>query len=211
MRAFVVHGPGHGSVEDVAPPEPGPGQAVVEVIRVGVCGTDVEFFTGDMAYLDQGHARYPIRLGHEWCGEVVTVGSESIGGGSVHASPATRWWAVERVCAVAAVAITSVRSASRSAYVAGGREHWPSRWWSPPRRCMRCPRRSMRRRERWSSQAVTPSVPSSEVESRPASGCSSSDPGRSACCACCLPDPRRRGSSLGHRRQRAVVRPHPRC
>jgi threonine dehydrogenase-like Zn-dependent dehydrogenase len=62
-------------VEDVAPPEPGPGQVVVEVIRVGVCGTDVEFFTGEMAYLDQGQARYPIRLGHEWYGEVVTVGS----------------------------------------------------------------------------------------------------------------------------------------
>jgi threonine dehydrogenase-like Zn-dependent dehydrogenase len=34
----------------------------------------VEFFTGDMAYLHQGHAAYPIRLGHEWCGTVSAVG-----------------------------------------------------------------------------------------------------------------------------------------
>jgi threonine dehydrogenase-like Zn-dependent dehydrogenase len=49
---------------------------VVDVTRVGVCGTDVEFFTGEMAYLHQGHASYPIRLGHEWCGTVSSVGSQ---------------------------------------------------------------------------------------------------------------------------------------
>lgn len=47
---------------------------VVDVERVGLCGTDVEFFTGEMAYLHQGHAAYPIRLGHEWCGTVSAVG-----------------------------------------------------------------------------------------------------------------------------------------
>jgi threonine dehydrogenase-like Zn-dependent dehydrogenase len=35
----------------------------------------VEFFTGAMAYLHQGHARYPMRLGHEWCGTVTAVGA----------------------------------------------------------------------------------------------------------------------------------------
>jgi threonine dehydrogenase-like Zn-dependent dehydrogenase len=47
---------------------------VVDVARVGVCGTDVEFFTGEMAYLHDGHAAYPMRLGHEWCGVVTAVG-----------------------------------------------------------------------------------------------------------------------------------------
>ena len=75
MRALVLHGPGRCSVEDVAAPAPGAGEVVVDVTRVGVCGTDVEFFTGEMAYLDQGHACYPMRLGHEWCGEVVVVGT----------------------------------------------------------------------------------------------------------------------------------------
>lgn len=74
MRAFVVTGPGQAGVVDVEPPVAGPGQVVVDVERVGVCGTDVEFFTGEMAYLHQGHASYPIRLGHEWCGRVSAVG-----------------------------------------------------------------------------------------------------------------------------------------
>ena len=75
MRAFVVRGPREAGVEEVEDPEAGPGQVVVDVERVGVCGTDVEFFTGEMAYLHQGHARYPMRLGHEWCGTVSALGS----------------------------------------------------------------------------------------------------------------------------------------
>jgi threonine dehydrogenase-like Zn-dependent dehydrogenase len=74
MRAFVVTGPRTGSVEDVEPPAAAPGEVVVAVERVGVCGTDAEFYSGEMAYLRDGHARYPIRLGHEWCGTVVEVG-----------------------------------------------------------------------------------------------------------------------------------------
>jgi threonine dehydrogenase-like Zn-dependent dehydrogenase len=77
MRAYVVLGPFRGAVEEVAPPDAGPGQAVVAVERVGLCGTDVEFFTGEMAYLHQGHAAYPLRLGHEWSGSVVAVGAGS--------------------------------------------------------------------------------------------------------------------------------------
>jgi threonine dehydrogenase-like Zn-dependent dehydrogenase len=76
MRAFVLTGPRSGAGQDVAAPVAGPGQVVVDVHRVGVCGTDVEFFTGEMAYLHQGHARYPMRLGHEWCGTVSVVGAE---------------------------------------------------------------------------------------------------------------------------------------
>ncbi len=75
MRAFVVTGPGAAAVLEVEPPVAGAGQVVVDVHRVGVCGTDVEFFTGDMAYLHQGHAAYPLRLGHEWCGVVAAVGA----------------------------------------------------------------------------------------------------------------------------------------
>ena len=71
----MVTGPGECSVQDVAPPCAGPGEVVVDVARVGVCGTDVEFFTGEMAYLHDGNAAYPMRLGHEWCGVVSAVGS----------------------------------------------------------------------------------------------------------------------------------------
>jgi threonine dehydrogenase-like Zn-dependent dehydrogenase len=74
MRAFVLTGPGECAVQEVPTPVPVRGEAVVAVERVGVCGTDVEFFTGEMAYLHEGHARFPMRLGHEWAGTVSGVG-----------------------------------------------------------------------------------------------------------------------------------------
>lgn len=70
----MLAGPMDGGVEEVPDPVAGPGEAVVEVARVGLCGTDVEFWTGHMPYLDTGQATYPMRLGHEWTGTVVSVG-----------------------------------------------------------------------------------------------------------------------------------------
>lgn len=75
MRAFVLTAPGQGGVQQVPRPAAAPGEAVVDVERVGVCGTDLEFFTGHMQYLHQGHASFPMRLGHEWAGTVATVGA----------------------------------------------------------------------------------------------------------------------------------------
>jgi threonine dehydrogenase-like Zn-dependent dehydrogenase len=74
MRAFVLTAPGECSVQEVPVPVARPGEVVVDVERVGVCGTDVEFFTGEMAYLHEGHAAFPMRLGHEWAGTVSAVG-----------------------------------------------------------------------------------------------------------------------------------------
>src|SRR5689334_9885763 len=76
MRAFVLTGPRRYRVEEVPRPVPAPVEAVVDVERVGVCGTDVEFFTGEMAYLHEGHSTYPMRLGHEWAGVVTEVGED---------------------------------------------------------------------------------------------------------------------------------------
>src|SRR5215469_3999644 len=74
MRAFVVTGPGEAGVQEVDAPVARPGEVVIDVERAGVCGTDVEFFTGEMAYLHDGHAKFPIRLGHEWAGTVSAAG-----------------------------------------------------------------------------------------------------------------------------------------
>ncbi len=68
-------GPGHAEVQEVEEPVAVPGELVVDVERVGICGTDHEFFTGHMAYLHDGHASYPVRIGHEWCGTVSAVGA----------------------------------------------------------------------------------------------------------------------------------------
>lgn len=70
----MLTAPGEYAVREVAAPAPAYGEAVVDVERVGVCGTDVEFFTGEMAYLHQGRSAYPMRLGHEWAGRVASVG-----------------------------------------------------------------------------------------------------------------------------------------
>jgi threonine dehydrogenase-like Zn-dependent dehydrogenase len=74
MRAFVLTAPRECSIQEVPVPAAAPGEAIVDVERVGVCGTDVEFFTGEMAYLDQGRSSFPVRLGHEWAGVVSAVG-----------------------------------------------------------------------------------------------------------------------------------------
>jgi threonine dehydrogenase-like Zn-dependent dehydrogenase len=74
MRAFVIAGPGRASVEEVDAPVAASGQVIVDVERAGICGTDAEFFSGGMAYLHDGQAHYPMRIGHEWCGIVSAVG-----------------------------------------------------------------------------------------------------------------------------------------
>jgi len=74
VRAFVITGPKQASVVDVEPPVAAVGQVVVDVVRVGVCGTDMELFAGSMAYLLEGHEKYPLRPGHEWAGRVADVG-----------------------------------------------------------------------------------------------------------------------------------------
>jgi threonine dehydrogenase-like Zn-dependent dehydrogenase len=76
MRAFVITGPRQAGIQDVAAPVAARGEVVVDVRSVGVCGTDVEFYTGDMAYLHTGRQSYPVRIGHEWSGVVRETGPE---------------------------------------------------------------------------------------------------------------------------------------
>jgi threonine dehydrogenase-like Zn-dependent dehydrogenase len=74
VRAFIVTAPHEAGVYEVDAPVAASGDVVVDVERVGVCGTDVDFFSGEMQYLHDGNARYPMRLGHEWSGIVSAVG-----------------------------------------------------------------------------------------------------------------------------------------
>ncbi|WP_231954272.1 zinc-dependent alcohol dehydrogenase [Actinoplanes derwentensis] len=74
MRALVLTGPGKAEVQQVPEPVAAVGQVIVDVERAGVCGTDVELFTGEMSYLHSGVSSYPLRPGHEWSGTVRAVG-----------------------------------------------------------------------------------------------------------------------------------------
>src|ERR1041385_6113016 len=51
------------------PQPPGPGEALVRVHRVGICGTDISAYLGKMPFVT-----YPRILGHELGVEVVAVG-----------------------------------------------------------------------------------------------------------------------------------------
>ena len=74
MRALVVEGPRRGGVQELDAPVPQEGELLVDVERVGLCGTDVELYTGEMTYFELGLSHFPLRLGHEWTGRVSAVG-----------------------------------------------------------------------------------------------------------------------------------------
>jgi 2-desacetyl-2-hydroxyethyl bacteriochlorophyllide A dehydrogenase len=70
MNAVVLEKPGlllH--VELPEPGAPGPGEALVRIRRVGVCGTDLHAFHGQQPFFS-----YPRILGHELAGEVLATG-----------------------------------------------------------------------------------------------------------------------------------------
>jgi 2-desacetyl-2-hydroxyethyl bacteriochlorophyllide A dehydrogenase len=75
MRALVIYGPRRAEIQEVEEPHPDRAEVVVAVERVGVCGTDCEFYDGTMSYLESGEAQYPLRIGHEWCGVVREIGA----------------------------------------------------------------------------------------------------------------------------------------
>jgi threonine dehydrogenase-like Zn-dependent dehydrogenase len=87
MRAVVCQ---HASlqVEDLAEPVPGPGQVRLEVLRCGICGSDLHARTGmdewaDMAartgYERFGRSTEPVVFGHEFSGAVAEYGPKCRG------------------------------------------------------------------------------------------------------------------------------------
>lgn len=58
-------------------PKAGPGELLIKVKTVGICGTDLKLFDGSISYLKDGLLEFPHIPGHEWAGEVVEVGTVS--------------------------------------------------------------------------------------------------------------------------------------
>lgn len=74
-NAFL-HGPKDLRITEIDIPELKPSQILVKVHMSGICGSDVECYLGHSK-----EGRYdlgPYTPGHEWCGEVVKVGSNVI-------------------------------------------------------------------------------------------------------------------------------------
>ena len=75
MKALVYHGPGHRSWEEVPDAKLlDPGDAVVRVDAVTICGTDLHILGGDVPAVTDGRI-----LGHEAVGTVVETGT-AVGG-----------------------------------------------------------------------------------------------------------------------------------
>ncbi len=72
MKAAVLHAEKDLRVEDVARPEPGPGEVLVKVRANGLCHTDLTYYTGQ---IPDPLKKYPLILGHEAAGMVATLGS----------------------------------------------------------------------------------------------------------------------------------------
>lgn len=87
MKAIVYRGNDRAlSLEDVPPPEPGPGQLLVKVAACGICGSDLHAYQSGMLPPD-------IIMGHEFSGEIVAVGEGS----------STAWQVGDRVTSLGAL------------------------------------------------------------------------------------------------------------
>jgi len=70
VKTIILEQPGVLRLAETDPPgPPGPGEALVRVRRVGICGTDLHAFAGRQNFFS-----YPRVLGHELAVEVVAIG-----------------------------------------------------------------------------------------------------------------------------------------
>ena len=148
MRAAVLVEPGRIEMEERPIPTPGPGDVLIRVSSVGVCGSDTHYYR---------HGRVgsfvvdaPLVLGHEAAGTIVGVGE---GGGPARASvsgcrsnrsgptptarrPAAATTTCARTCGSTAPRRSTARSATTSPSVRGSPIRCPTRCPTrPPRLC----------------------------------------------------------------------------
>ena len=72
MKAIQLEKPKHfRAIEIAEPPSPGPGEALLRVHRIGICGTDLSGYLGKMPFFS-----YPRIPGHELGVEVLAVGAD---------------------------------------------------------------------------------------------------------------------------------------
>ncbi len=85
MRAVVCQS-GELTVEEIPAPRPGPGQVLLNVVRAGICGSDLHArvhtdtladMAGIVGYADAPRRADAVVFGHEFCGEVVEYGPET--------------------------------------------------------------------------------------------------------------------------------------
>ncbi len=70
MRVIRLHAPNDLRLHDEPVPQPGPGQALVRVQAVGICGSDLHWF-GE-AGIGDAKLKQPLILGHEFAGVIAS-------------------------------------------------------------------------------------------------------------------------------------------
>jgi L-iditol 2-dehydrogenase len=75
MAALVVTGPSQLEIRQVPVPQPGPNEVLARVRAVSICGTDAHLIHGD--YPGFWPPAFPFTPGHEWAGEIVTLGANA--------------------------------------------------------------------------------------------------------------------------------------
>ncbi|MGB8193751.1 MAG: alcohol dehydrogenase catalytic domain-containing protein, partial [Chitinophagaceae bacterium] len=70
MKTLVCTKPGQLDYADADAPVVQPGQSLIKIKRIGICGTDLHAFEGTQPYFE-----YPRILGHELAGELADAGN----------------------------------------------------------------------------------------------------------------------------------------
>lgn len=70
MKSVSVSQPNHISIIERNIPEIKEDEILVKVKHAGICGSDLHIFRGHNPF-----AKYPVTIGHEFCGEVMAVGN----------------------------------------------------------------------------------------------------------------------------------------
>lgn len=71
MKKQFLEKPGIITFKDVEVPKPKKNEALIKIMRIGICGSDIHTFHGKHPYVTS----YPITQGHEISGEVQEIGS----------------------------------------------------------------------------------------------------------------------------------------
>jgi len=72
MRSLQAAGEGRIDLIEIPEYLAGVGEVLIRPIATGICGTDLDIIDGR---IDPAFVRYPVTIGHEWCGVVVAHGA----------------------------------------------------------------------------------------------------------------------------------------
>ncbi|MFC1484410.1 zinc-binding dehydrogenase [Candidatus Neomarinimicrobiota bacterium] len=76
MRVIRLHGKGDLRVHDEADPAPGPGERIVQVHAVGICGSDLHWY--EQGGVGESQIDQPLVLGHEFAGTITDADGRAV-------------------------------------------------------------------------------------------------------------------------------------